>query len=806
MRLNVKFMLPQVAVIVLLGCASFYFINKSFDELKDMYVASVVGSAFTSVQGAIDDSAKSAQQVAALFSQDPGIVKAFETAHSGNIDDENSQMSQQAREEIRALLGANLKGYESLGQGKLRLHYHLPNGRSLVRLWREKQAKRSGKWVDISDDISSFRKTVLDVNRQGVALGGIELGRGGFAIRGLVPVKDGSGRIIGSVEVLKDFAPILKGVENAGISAMLFMNKDLLSTATSLKDESKYPVVNGDYVLVSASDSDTYLSRVDRALLDQGRKVQVIRSLGDVALAALPITDYKGNQVGILVGAINLEAMAMLSRSANTSLLICLGAMLFIPLGIIWLLLRVQVLRPVQLITEKIKDINEDRADLGSCMAVRFHDEIGGMCGQFNNLLGKLTGMVNDMQAYVDVVNAVPDPIFVVDSKFNIILANKAVADFAGLEESAVKNMKCANIFKTGVCSTPDCPIAMSMRSGDKEMTEIITLNDRKGCEIHIQPVATPLRNANGEVFGYLEVARNVSDLVAKENSINSQLERINEVNRSTRVASANVNSSCDELEQEMKAVDQAVILQHSLLSETVAAMSQMNASVIDVAENAGRASEKSMMTRDRAEDGARIVHEAAEAITDVSSKTEAMAEIMGSMEKQAESIGQVLNVINDIADQTNLLALNAAIEAARAGEAGRGFAVVADEVRKLAEKTMLATREVEEVIGGLRQQTRKSRDITDETRTLAVRAADYAEKSGASLKDIVHLVQESTADVANIAAAVEEQSASSEQINRSMEEVSTLAMKVAQRVESSVETLKTLVGLAEELEEISGK
>ncbi|WP_320170286.1 methyl-accepting chemotaxis protein [Maridesulfovibrio sp.] len=804
MKLNVKFIAPQVAVVVVLGCLSFYFIDSSFGKLKEMYVSSVVGSAFTSVVTGIDDASLAARQEASLFSQRPGIVDAFKLAHSGDISDENSPESQRAREDIRKLLKTDLKGFQSLGGGKLRLHFHLPNGRSLVRLWRDKQAKRGGKWVDISDDISSFRQTVLDVNRQGVPLGGIELGRGGFAIRGLVPVKSESGESLGSVEVLKNFAPILKGVEDAGISTMLFMNKNLLETATSLRDTSKYPVVNDEYVLVSSTNADKYIPLISRDLLDQGRNEQAILNIGGTALATLPIRDYKGRQVGILVGAVNLENMVQLSRSANISLLACLGAILFVPLAIIYFILRAQVVNPVRQITSKIRDINEDKADMESCMAVRFRDEIGDMCREFNSLLGKLSSMMNDMQVYVDVVNAVPDPVFVVDKDFHTILANKAVADFAGLNIDEVKARRCSAIFKTRVCSTGKCPIEMAMRSGKKELTEIISVHDRAGNEIFIQPVAMPLRDSEGRIVGYLEVARNVSELVLKENSINEQLERINEVNSSTRAVSADVYNSSEDLDREMSAVDDAVSSQKRLIEETVSAFGQMNDSVVDIAENAGRASEKTLETREKAEDGAKIVFEAAEAITSVSRQTEVMSEIMGKMEGQADSIGRVLSVINDIADQTNLLALNAAIEAARAGEAGRGFAVVADEVRKLAEKTMEATREVEEVITGIQTQTKSSRELTDETRTLAAKAAEFAEKSGSSLKDIVGLVQESSADMGNIAAAVEQQSASSEEINRAMKDVHELAVKVSERVDASSDSLKNLVRLAGRLDEIA--
>ncbi|WP_320009260.1 methyl-accepting chemotaxis protein [Maridesulfovibrio sp.] len=805
MKLSTKLILPQLFVVVALGCISFYIIDKSFMQLKEMYVESKVNNAFTSVKNSINDSAKSAQQLAALFSHRHDVIEAFKIAHSGDIDNERSPEAQQARENIRDVLQAELEGYQALGDGKIRLHFHLPNGRSLVRLWRDKQAKRNGEWVDISDDISSFRQTVLDVNQTGKAVGGIELGRGGFAIRGVVPVKDQSGKALGSVEVLKNFKHVLQGVENAGISTMLFMNKDLLSTSTSLKDESKYPIIN-DYVLVSSTDKNKYTNLLDKKLLDDGRNKQIIKNLENTAIATLPITDYRGKQVGVLVGVLNTAKLAELSSSANSWLLICLAAILIIPLVFIYFSLSIQVIKPVQAISDRINDINEDRADLHSTLKIRFHDEIGTLCALFNTMLGKLSEMVDNMQVYVDVVNAVPDPIFVVDKKFNLLLANKAIEDFSGLGIGEIKQNKCANIFKTKICSTEKCPIEKSMHTGQNTKAEILLLKDRYGNEMHIQPVATPLKNSKGDIFGYLEVARNVSDLVEKENAINLQLAKINKVNESTRAASSRVSSSCNGLKQDMESVDESVGSQQRLLSETVSAMGQMNASVLDVAENAGRASEKSQETRDRAETGAETVLNATAAITKVKDQTEIMSEIMAKMEDRAESIGSVLNVINDIADQTNLLALNAAIEAARAGEAGRGFAVVADEVRKLAEKTVDATKEVEYVISELRDQTNKSKSITDDTRTLAVRAAEYAEESGHQLKDIVKFIQESTTDMANIAAAVEEQSASSEEINRSIGDVNDIASAISERVSVSTTALNNLVQLAEELENISGK
>ncbi|ACS80417.1 methyl-accepting chemotaxis protein [Maridesulfovibrio salexigens] len=806
MKISHKILLPQAVAIIFLGCLSVVIISSSFKSMKTMHIATVVNSAFESVLNKVENSAKSAQETAALFAGSPEIIEAFTIAHTGDISDERSEQSQAARDHIREFMHDELSNYKSVSGKKLRLHFHLPNGRSLVRLWRDKQAKRSGQWVDISDDISSFRQTVLDVNRQGLPLGGIELGRGGFAIRGLVPVKDNTGKILGSAEVLNSFAPILQSVKDAGMSAMLFMNKDKLSTATSLKDTSKYPIVGSDYVFVSGTNKNKDFSIITKDLLDKSRNERVVIQLENSAIATLPVRDYLGKQIGVLVGIVDLNEMAALSGKANKVLLGCVAAMLIIPLLMIYFTLRGQVVKPVEAIRNKIKDINEDRADLSSHINIKYKDEIGSMTEEFNSLLGKISTMVNEMQLYVDVVNSVPDPIFVVDKDFNLIFANKPVIDFTGMTEHSLKSSKCHNIFNSDICNTNKCPVEMSRRSGKREITETTKLTDQNGNTIYVQPVSDSIKDSNGEIVGYFEVARIVTELVLKENDINKQLQKINDVHESVREASNNIFSRSEEMGREVDDVDSAATDQQRLLSETVAAFGQMNASVLDIAENASLAAGKTQETRDKAEEGARIVMDASTAINSVQTQTETMRASMTELEEQAEKIGTVLNVINDIADQTNLLALNAAIEAARAGDAGRGFAVVADEVRKLAEKTVEATKEVETVIIGIQNQAGTTRQLTEKTNNLAEQAAEFANISGKSLQSIVDLAHDSASSVSNIATAAEEQSASSEQINRAMSEVNELAVKVADRVKNSVESLNGIIRLAEKLGDEAGK
>jgi methyl-accepting chemotaxis protein len=166
----------------------------------------------------------------------------------------------------------------------------------------------------------------------------------------------------------------------------------------------------------------------------------------------------------------------------------------------------------------------------------------------------------------------------------------------------------------------------------------------------------------------------------------------------------------------------------------------------------------------------------------------------------QADAIGRIMNVISDIADQTNLLALNAAIEAARAGEAGRGFAVVADEVRKLAEKTQNATKEVGEAIGGIQEGTRKNVANVDRTVIQIERATGLAGKSGEALGAIVELVDLSTDQVRSIATASEEQSAASEEINRAIEDISRISYETSDAMRQSAQAVGELAEQAQAL------
>ncbi len=237
-----------------------------------------------------------------------------------------------------------------------------------------------------------------------------------------------------------------------------------------------------------------------------------------------------------------------------------------------------------------------------------------------------------------------------------------------------------------------------------------------------------------------------------------------------------NISSASEQLSRQIELSTSGAEEQSARMTETAAAMDEMNGTVLEVARNSSSSAEIADNTKIKATDGAEITHKCQESMTQVKDESMKLRQNMSELANHAQSISAVMSVISDIADQTNLLALNAAIEAARAGEAGRGFAVVADEVRKLAEKTISSTTDVANAINAIQQSTEVNVQQVDAAVTRIEEATELAILGGQALQGILDMAEQSADGIRAIATASEEQSATSDEIAQSISTVSNIA------------------------------
>ena len=804
MQLRAKVCIPIAAITLAIGVCCYFIIQKQFESLNDTNIQNLVEAKSSQMQQAIELCSEQAMRMAALMSRMPEVEEAYKKAMEGDINDENSAASQQGREMLRKSLAPMLEGFTAVIGEKPQIHYHLPPARSFARLWRDKQTKKGDKWVDISDDLTAFRPTVLDVNKNGKALCGVEIGSGGFEIRGLAPVTGVAGNRLGSVEVLVSFTHVLEGLNSgAGQSSLLYMNLEHLKFATGLQNKDKNPIVADSYVLVRGSKEGKAEALMDKAFLDATRKGSTTKIVGSTLISGMPITDYKDKQIGVLVFTTDLTEQQDIMSRAGIIITATFLTLLVVPLVMTFFVLSILVLKPVQRIRQTIQEIAEDRAVLANRLQYRSGDEIGALASWFNKLLDKIESMLTEVQGYKNLLNAVPDPIFGVDDEYRIIIANTATETLLKKDIDKLRGQFCHDNFNTAVCQTADCPIAQSKLSNSFIQAGIIDIGTEEKPHF-VQPVSDVLRDDQGNKIGYVEIARDVTSLVLKEREIEKTMKHMREVNASIAQASHSLAEATELMSNRFQKVNEGADAQNHRAQETATAMEEMTSTVHEVAQNAASAADQTEGARQKAQAGASVVDEAIAAIAEVNSHTSELLKEMESLETHTQGIGRILGVISDIADQTNLLALNAAIEAARAGDAGRGFAVVADEVRKLAEKTMLATKEVAEAVTAIQSVARGNMQEMRTTVDTVNRATDMAHQSGTALTEIVEIVGNASSSVQSIATAAEQQSATSEEINRAIVDVKLVAESTHMLTRELNTTVAELSHLADQLKRLS--
>ena len=309
-------------------------------------------------------------------------------------------------------------------------------------------------------------------------------------------------------------------------------------------------------------------------------------------------------------------------------------------------------------------------------------------------------------------------------------------------------------------------------------------------------------RLAAGDLTASITIRSN-DEIGSLMSAMDNMVKNLRDLIGKIKYAAENMASGSEQLSASAEEISRGMDDQASRSNQIATATEEMSQTVIDVAKNTSDIFQVSTQTFDQAKDGEGVVKRSIDEVQAIASTVAESAQVMQRLGASSKQIGDIVGVINDIADQTNLLALNAAIEAARAGEQGRGFAVVADEVRKLAERTTQATSQINAMISSIQNEVEHA-GVTMNNATSRVKSGvEFSRKAGDSLGNIVGSVNKLQSMVQQIASATEEMSSVSETISSDIQSIAEGSKEISSGSGQIALASSELAKLATELQSV---
>ncbi len=748
-------------------------------------------------------------------------IKGYSMSAELIINDENvlKAFAARDREKLKNYLLPIYNNELRPNFGVRQFQFHTPPATSFLRLHKPSK---------FGDDLSGFRKTVIEANKTKKPIVGFEVGRGGLGLRVVYPVEY-QGKHLGTMEFGASVKSILDKItakNNLAYSVGIY--KDVFKSAGRFNNGTNDVVKNNlVFYTFSNPEAQSFLKETD---ID--KKSSRIESNDDTyGVVYLPITDYSGKNIGYFVFYKNETEFI---HDVNTGIIKDVVSQLVVGLiliGILLFLLTKRVVNPLKEIEKFSLALINQKFDV---KAPKAHYTI------LQNLITALDKLREIVEEQHQILDSVPTPVMKIDREFNIEFMNQAGARLVGSTKNALIGKKCYDQFNTEHCNTEKCAVARAIKS-DKIVTEE-TIARPAGKELDIMYTGAPIRDKNGSIVSGLEYVADISEVKEAERylsrstaalrkamekfangdltvfvksekkdddiaklfeSFNETVQKMKEIVMhitdavdATASASTQISSSAEE----MAAGAQE---QSAQTGEVSASVEEMAATIISSAQSASEAAELAKESENNAKNGGEIINLAMNEIANIANVVSEAATFVEKLGESSNRIGEIVQVINDIADQTNLLALNAAIEAARAGEQGRGFAVVADEVRKLAERTTTATKEIAEMIKQIQNQTEDAVDAMHTGKEETEKGKELMLNAEKSLEDIIAGSDKVMGAIEQVATASEEQSATVEEITKNVEGINLVAQESAAGVEQIAKASEDLNRLTENLQRL---
>ncbi len=535
------------------------------------------------------------------------------------------------------------------------------------------------------------------------------------------------------------------------------------------------------------------------AVMNKGQSVTTTNIIGGENYDTVywPWKDPTGKNAGILFVGISREEIAQTQKNILFAFIVSgfILILLSIPVGYIF---TRAIVRPLQQTIAYAEDVAQ--GDFSKTLAVTSKDEIGTMEQALNTMVGQIKERLGFAQS---IMHGIAMPFVVVDINGHITYLNQYFLDYWGIEgtpQSHYNKVLGELLHNNANKKTPiDQAIHDRIVITNLSTIQINALGEKK----YIRVNASPLWDLDNNPIG-------ACMLLIDETEKNTYQSRVLALNTRIEISVANAHNiylqqteSYKNLEGHLGKTSQMAGEQYEAAEAAVGNFSEINQNLNALADNALQTSNNTMSSQKEAQNGHAIVAETVECITQVAEYSHRTAKSMENLGNSAVNITKIVELIKDIADQTNLLALNAAIEAARAGEAGRGFAVVADEVRKLAEKTMHATNEVNNTVSELQAEVKQSIAQTNEMVTLTDTSTKLAQKSGETLQNIVNIAEQTVTDVSSMATDITQESASGAHVVASMEKIRSMANQSMENMRESHDFVHNLTLLSEKVKSL---